>query len=120
MLSNVDLCWARPPLPYEFDGRPVPRAGGYRIVTDGVDAAVCVGQTIDVRIAPSIADHIVQPHSRKAWPDMVQRTRHPRIRSGCPLRSLGWPLNARPLCGFRALPSREGVRFHGSVGTSLH
>jgi hypothetical protein len=73
VLSNVDLCWAQP-LSYEFDGRPVPRTGDYRIVTDGVDAAVCVGQTIDVRIAPSIADHIVQPHGRKTRPDMVQRT----------------------------------------------
>ncbi len=32
----------------------------------------------------------------------LQRTRRPRIRSGRPLRSLGSPLNARPLDGHRS------------------
>jgi hypothetical protein len=31
----------------------------------------------------------------------LQRTRRPRFRSGRSLRSLGSPLNARPLGGFR-------------------
>jgi uncharacterized protein YhfF len=56
--ATGSLLWS-----YEFDGRQVPRAGDYWIVTDGVDAPVCVVQTIDVRIVPF--DEVTPDYARE-------------------------------------------------------
>jgi uncharacterized protein YhfF len=45
--ATGSLLWS-----YEFDGKVVPRAGDYWVVTTGEDNPVCVVETTEVRIVP--------------------------------------------------------------------
>jgi uncharacterized protein YhfF len=45
--ATGSLLWS-----YEFDGKPLPRAADYWIVTNGGDNPVCVVRTTEVRIVP--------------------------------------------------------------------
>ena len=45
--ATGSLLWS-----YEFDGKPLPQAADYWIVTNGGDDPVCVVQTTEVRLVP--------------------------------------------------------------------
>ena len=47
---------------YETDGKPVPKAGDYWIVTDGGDDPVCIIQTTDVSVIPF--DEVPEEYAR--------------------------------------------------------